>query len=57
MQTTDYLLLGILLLSFGGISLLGNVLLPYEWAVITLWLGFVVGIGGVIINEFEAFES
>jgi hypothetical protein len=51
MQTTDYLLLGILLTMFGGIGLLGHVL-SYEWAVATMWLGLLVGVGGTIFDEF-----
>lgn len=52
MQTTDYLLLGILLTIFGGTAFLGHAVLSYEWAVTTMWLGLLVGVGGTILDEF-----
>ncbi|GAA0224916.1 hypothetical protein ACFFQF_09895 [Haladaptatus pallidirubidus] len=57
MKTTNALLLGILLVLFGGVASLGNELVPYEWAVITLWVGLAVGVGGVVFNEFVQSES
>ncbi|MFH5799596.1 hypothetical protein [Haladaptatus sp. CMAA 1911] len=52
MHTTDYLLLGISLTLFGGIALLGHTVLSAEWAVATMWIGLVVGVGGTIFDEF-----
>ncbi|WP_266078973.1 hypothetical protein [Haladaptatus caseinilyticus] len=57
MQTTNALLLGILLTQFGGVAVLGNVLLPFELATGTLWLGLLVGVGGVVKNQFTPSES
>ncbi len=57
MQTTDTLLLGILLMLFGGISVLGDILVPYEWAVLTLWLGLFVGVSGVVVEQVSPNES
>ncbi|WP_435155599.1 hypothetical protein [Haladaptatus sp. DFWS20] len=57
MQTTDALLLGILLVLFDGIAILDDVLLPSEWAVGTLWLGLFVGVDGAVFDQFGPTES
>ncbi|WP_158413647.1 hypothetical protein [Haladaptatus cibarius] len=57
MKTTDFLLLGILFVLFGGVAILGDVVFSYEWAVITLWLGLFVGVGGVVANQFTGSKS